>query len=894
MVRSHCSAQVAPARLCVCLHLLVLLCVPALAGTDLSLLPQPVVAAYIVVDAEPCTVRLTVTRRYPKPARFLIRAFDPDERLTFWKYVQSSDPDTHGAMHLHDSIELRPPEGQVSEGDTLFETTLHLATPGVHQVRISTAGREIAVELDMDRDVPYGLCFQNGDALPWPDQPSILHVYVPPHAEELWLRGGPVIVRDDIGSVVARHLTAKAGETRVPIRQTDTVWQFEFPDPVGWSLRAAGMPVVLCSSEDAAREIRASVEVLDDGTVVCHKFQRRIAELLPEILSPERVGRTEDLISSLAARRDAWLADPLRNVTLTQAFLPMIQHWLERQNLDPDSHWGGSLDGWQDKVSAGPPENRWDRFRVSSGLWAGASSHYGAAAEHLALAALHDAPVNPYCGKRELLWRAAAAALRDLMTLQEDETWPGIADTDPYPGGMAFPLAQKNLPVYRRAAPHLPDEIRAVWTDGLRHIVDRSYPDQLVTCRNQSSHYLVAFQAFADGSEDSLYADLARLYVQRWIAGQHPSGYHMECIGPDSSYIGMTHWHEAVYYRTSEAPAILDSLRRSYHLFNHTVAPEPDGRMLGGFNFNHRVGEGFYFEQWGGGKGIIDDVLPEIGIWAEPEPSEEDHATKRQQAIDRINKYLDKPTLPRYPDHATWRYLHFRQPDRTGIFPCLEEESFIRLIGEEFVAVKRPSYYAVCYVGKPAGSYYIRQREKLRLPYADDGESTGASLADHKKITPFVGGGLSGVWTPSYGHALMAANWSPTTHHGITATDENGKRWWEDYHAHKHELDSAAATLTFTGRVEGKPISYRRRYTFGDDALGVDLRLDIEEDLHLAGLVENIPLARGGWKSRGAEITAGDRRARSQQIASALRTRPARVWMWCSIARGSSGWRPTA
>jgi len=72
-----------------------------------------------------------------------------------------------------------------------------------------------------------------------------------------------------------------------------------------------------------------------------------------------------------------------------------------------------------------------------------------------------------------------------------------------------------------------------------------------------------------------------------------------ESGGPDATYIGITHWHEAVYYRHSKDPVILESLRRSYRFFNHTVAPEPDGKMLGGFNFGHRTGNGFYAEQWG-------------------------------------------------------------------------------------------------------------------------------------------------------------------------------------------------------------------------------------------------------------------------------------------------------
>jgi hypothetical protein len=328
----------------------------------------------------------------------------------------------------------------------------------------------------------------------------------------------------------------------------------------------------------------------------------------------------------------------------------------------------------------------------------------------------------------------------------------------------------------------------------------------------------------------------------------------MEAIGPDSSYIGMTHWHEGVAYEMAEGgdPVLLESMRDSYELFNHTVGPEPEGKILGGFNFNHRVGEGFYFEQWSGAKGIVHDVLPQVGVWFGEPPTEEELAEARE----RVNSFLDDPQMPRYPKQTTWRYLAWDEPDRSDTWPCMEPESFIRTFEDEFIFINRPAYFTSVYVGMPAGEYYIRQRENFRTPYPDAGESTGAPLADMKKITPFIGGGLTGVWTEDYGHSLMAANWAPTTHHGLIATDAEGLRWWEDYHAHQHELDEAAGTLTITGRIEGQPVAYERRYVFADEAIEVDLTLTAEEAVTLGRLVECVPLARGGWKARGAEIQA--------------------------------------
>lgn len=829
---------------------------------------QPVAALYLVSDGQGANLAVTVSfspRAYRPMPQFLLRVLDPDEQMLHWRYVEYHTADTLPEVEVEEGIELPVVERRPGPHEVLHQVNLKLEQAGVYQVRISTASSEVLLDLESDRELGWGISGQNGDFLPWPGQGPEAFVWVPPHAELVQLRGGPCAVVDERGGAVA-ELPAQ-GSADVPVQRTETIWRVRFPNPADWKLRAAGMPFILCNSERAARDIHASAEMLDDGTVVCHKFQVRIAQVLRQILARERVGDTEQLVQDLAARREAWLADPLRNALLATGFLSVVEPRLRSQNLDANSHWGGSLDGWQDRINRPAPENRWDRFREIEGLRAGASSDYGCDAEALALAALHDHPANPYYGKTELLYRAAAAGLRDLMVLQEDETWPGISDLDPYPGNMAF-VAVKSFPVFGLAAPHLPEEVRSVWAEGLQHLRDRSFPDGLTSARNQSSHYLPAYQAFADGTGRRVDAAMARLYGARFLREQSPAGYDMEACGPCASYIGMTHYHQAWYWRMSGDPAILQALRNSYTLFNHTVGPEPDGRILGGFNFNHRVGDGFFLEQYSGAKGILDDVLPEVGVWAGPPPSETELAAKREQAIARINSFLANPR----PGSYSWRdmrsYLYYAEPDRSGCFPCQEPGPFIRNFADEFIFVKRPGYYAALFVGAPAGEYYIRKRVDFRAPFANNAESTGGEVADIRKSTPFGGGGLTGLWTPDYGHSILATNWAPTCHHGLVATDSQGLRWWEDYHGHSFELDADAGTLVIRGRIEGQPIRYVRSYTFGDEALGVRLQLSAEADLSLAALVENIPYARWEWKARGADAVAGEAREGETQANS--------------------------
>ncbi len=837
-------------RWSVCWSLLLL--APAWSAMRVGPLPlEPSLAVYLVADGRPAAARIVVRQTTARePERLLVRVLDPAEQLALWRWVEWLPAADRPTGPGRDELLLRDLSSPPQPGEVIFDHTVELTGSGVYQLRLLAGARNSTAEIEVSRELPYGFSQQNGDYQPARPPGGAWHVFVPPHADELTLQGAPLEVRDATDRPRARTDSPRRHTVALTAADAGTVFTVRPPASGDVRFRAAGFPLILCSSAAAARAIHASVEQLPDGTVVCWQFQRRLAELLPRLLAPAQVGDARALTERLATRRAAWLADPLRNAVLRESYLATVEHWLSRQNVDPASPWGGAMDGWQPYAGQAGPGRRWDRFRPLDGLYAGASSHCGNAAEHLARAALLKDPTNPYQGRRELLVRAAAAGLRDLMVVQEAEVFPGLNDLDPYPGMHAFAFGQKTFTGFGLAAPHLPDDVRRLWSEGLRHLVDRAYGDYLVSARNQSSHYLVAFQAYADGAGDPLYRDLAHLWARRWVRGQHPAGFHQEATGPCASYIGMTHWHEAVYYRMSGDAAVLDGLRRGYRFFNHTVAPEPDGRPLGGFNFNHRVGDSFAQEQWSGAKGILDEVLPEVGVWAEPPRT-------KAEATAQIERFLAKPELPLYADITTPRYLHFAAPQR-GTWPAAEPEPFLRNFADEMIAVKRAGYYTVVYVGKPAaGDHYIRGREDLRQPVAGDRETDGGDLPNARKITPFLGGGLTGFWTPDYGHSLMATAWSPTCHHGLVATATDGRRYWEDYFRHRFRLDAAGSRLVIEGHLEQVPVDYRRQYHFGDQTLEVDLELTATADVALTSLVENLPYVRGPWKARGADARVG-------------------------------------
>ena len=309
----------------------------------------------------------------------------------------------------------------------------------------------------------------------------------------------------------------------------------------------------------------------------------------------------------------------------------------------------------------------------------------------------------------------------------------------------------------------------------------------------------------------------------------------MESQGPDPSYAGLSHYHMAVYAREANSQTMLDAIRKSYRFFNHTVAPEPDGSMLGACNFGHRIARSFVDEQWLGARGITVDI-PEVALW----PVSSGGVTDK-----RLSE-----TAPSGEVFATARYLYYRQPNVSGIFPAKEIGAFTRNFGDELLAVKRPSYYAAVFVGKPVPPgpssirAYLPNKSEFQKPESA-GESSGGT-ASERTITPYLGGGLSLFWTPAYGTSLLGMNWAPTTHHGLVATESNGARYWEDYFATQFQLDNNV--LKITGKMENLPINYTRVYAFRDNEIVVNVQLTATESKVLTKLVEILPFASGEAK----------------------------------------------
>jgi hypothetical protein len=577
----------------------------------------------------------------------------------------------------------------------------------------------------------------------------------------------------------------------------------------------------------------------------------------------------------------------------------------------------------------------------------GTSRDDGTAITALGGAALLDgnrhAPTfdNPFYGNKALIFRAVLAALTDLSALPESEIWRfsesnlnGI-----YGGGqVAFTAGRKVLSTYGQVGGFLrrvfcssltptptpdesdryfcdnpqtiplsaseratwrftPDEISLlkkafdVWTEGVHRLAYRLYPYNLVSCLNQSAHYLLGFQEMSYGSGDPFDEGLAEEYARRWVAAQSRAGWFNEELGPDASYIGMTNYHAGTFYlnsclRGNCNQELKRSIAKTYAFFNHTVAPEPPPKtsILGGFNFNHRVGAGFHDEQFLGARGIALDI-PEVSTWTTTLLG----VTGRRPG--RIPTSFP-PALSRLLNYDSPRYEGFSNlPEATpATLPALKSTSFTTDVhgAHELIAVKRPGYYTAIYVGSSVPTYFpdkIRSvnGENMRKAWPLDGEASGFQIGDvHYFGAPFVGGGMSLFWTPDFGNALLAGNWTPLVHHGLVAVDgRTGVRSWEDYFSTSYIRPTPTpapnnntaygptptptpnnyTTLTTYGELEPSPCttgtttcsgisgySYQRTYEFLPNSVVVTIRLLAEAGATApAGskIFENIPLAGG-------------------------------------------------
>lgn len=533
----------------------------------------------------------------------------------------------------------------------------------------------------------------------------------------------------------------------------------------------------------------------------------------------------------------------------------------------------------------------WDTFRPlryeGTGTYPAGFSPTSGILAAVGFSSTHFHPCNFYGPSRAnapaaypaLLARAALSNLADFLVLPEEGFWAGNYDSSEYAGGAGFAVGPKTSPAFAFVAPHLSTYFRSprgpnpwgpegesvgeaahrTWAEGIRMVQDRMYLNALVTARNQSAHFLLAFRHHFEGSRGLVWADLMSGLSRNWaswfVDNAHPAGYYQESLGPSPSYNGMTHWHMAAYLKSTEEDRegpdrkMRAALEKSYEYFNHSVVREPSGEPNDGYSYGHRIGNGITLEQWGGARNIVMDS-PSVGLWS-PVVS----FSKAVSALQNIAQQFESQVAAlfsggEYRGNVSYEGIYYDGENRVaGRLPSEEVGSFTRLVEKEFLAVKRGTYYAQAYFGKPAPDpYYVSKRDSMRdfspLENIAPGAS-GQTSIDLYHFAPFNGGGLAIVGS-SFGASIQAANWSPLTHHGLIAEkSENGKvqRYWEEYFSVDFNLDAQNSKLEVTGTLEQLPLEYSRRYEFRETEIAVTVLLHAKSAFSVLDLAEVLPFA---------------------------------------------------
>jgi len=686
------------------------------------------------------------------------------------------------------------------------------------------------------------------------------YIYVPPGARQLRLEpiDASVTVWDEEGSLLMRDKT-----TTIPVKKTDVVWRISIT-PQRWpgaKVFADGFPVIVCPDTATARYIRGSYERLDDGTIVSHKFQVRLDRLLRRTFKSAGAF-TLNSVQSYEPLTPALLSDPHRYRHLVIGYcppLPFLNFWFERQVLDPASpYFGGvhaaasygtirtpyQIPGSPLNAAEPPPRLPPATDDTTHDGWT-AFSPWQLAGSMGFLYGL-DKKVNPYWHDERLLNRVIVAACRDLMLLNEAEIVQGRPSD--WPGTFAFIFRYALADAYGyvgQAVKESHPEIHREWTEGMCRLADRLAYTSVFAPANQAAHIVYGLWQVYRGSGDPFYRELTQYTAQRLCDRlQKPAGYHVEGYGPCGSYNGITLDLFAMLYIDSQIPLFKESIRKAFYCFNHTVAAEPSGQLIGATDFNHRVRMPWTLTQHGGGKRMMAPHLEEAGVWFRKKPTEGNCAKLRDDIRERAKQ------IPYSMDHfaakpdqrikllcgAGRRHYEYYEPDvvEGGLFPFEEQTTFIRNLGNEFICVKQPRYYLVIYVGKPGVPTRTRP-----VPPMKDGCRTG--------------GGISLLWTPEYRVALAGQGWDAYAHHGLVVDKGNDLVRTADYFAVEFDLDEANACLAVRGEVREMPLRYAYKYRFLPDRVQVETQIEAAKQLEAKACYLQFPLFAS--KERGFHPT---------------------------------------
>ena len=736
---------------------------------------------------------------------FFVRAYDREGELIDRFY------------HRFEKGEGNRVSGHIEYGDV---------PQGIYELRyVAAQNNTIDFDLQAEPTASFGILpLRNHLSATRQNQFREAYIYIPPGADrrvpavmsweedvgdtgyyEVKIRQGTVALFDENGTLLFEnsHLDPK----RIPVREWGQVWRLDldFPNrsPARFS-QSGSFESILCPDPATARNIRGAVHISRDGKVFPHGFQVKMWDWIRS-LEPEDL--EVDVRIDPARDAERWMGEA-RNRYLWGSWGPFswLPYLLENQTVD------------QPHDTTGPA---------------------------FALGAVFslDKPFNPFLGNPQLKNHLLLAEFSRYLLLRENESerpgWLQFVGTDAFRGSRhAIALAGAHF--------HQADPLYRLWLSGARRHVER-YAFHRASVENQSTHVPVNLMNLSIGTRDPVYGTMARHYVDTLLDKElNPplrTGYLMEGYGPDPGYQGISMMQLAWYYKLSGDQRSLMQMRKMYDLFNHTVVPQPDGSMVGAYNFGHRTPRSWANRQYRGGTFALAGELREAAVW------HQDYDPNSDDAVEDANRYIQDQIQRYWEGHvrrppganpSSYRYArdYVYHPEQVlkAQWPVLTSDRFFRVFGDEFVAVRRPAYYALIYIGKPDPRV-----DRVR---SDDPDQV------HRR----TGGGLSLLWTPRKGTIILSTNEQARENQMLLAQREDGSLVWPDYWNLEVDVDANTASVSVAVEISENTGRIERHYHFYDEKIGVSLIIPLDNLDKFVRFEENLPYFSD--KRRGIEYTS--------------------------------------
>ena len=704
-----------------------------------------------------------------KDALVLGRIFDAEEHLVAWDYFRVK----HGSEKVlsHDFGE---------------------APAGVYQIRYS--GHNVKAWVAAEPEASFGVmpmrcCLKYGCK----EQFDNTYFYIPENAKKLgmYLYNCKLTITDEAG----KKYELKTGNSPLDIEgKQGQVWKLNGKLPVGDYnyFGSNGMPLILCPDKETALAIHGSVEKAKDGTFYPHKFQVRMHDWIQAHKDDDLSMQHIDIKSKLPLMKK----EP-NSVGLLGPWglFNHINSMIEQQKMDKDS-----------------PDF-------------GASPYLESMAAALGL----DREYNPFFRHPVLEKRVMIGIFQDLMKMKENDTWE--ESPDQYCGGDVLGFVHKLKAFYHGITGVTDEECRALWSEAIRREADR-FSMFRVSCDNQSSHWPYIYQCLYERLGEEKYAEMAKDYIwgmSREGGDRHmKTGYQQEAYGPDGTYQGLGTCYQAVYYRMTGNPVAKNTLRIIYDFYNHSLAPQPDGKVFGCSNYGHRTTGSWVYRQYGGGLNFLKHEVPEATVWFRNYvPANIDNAIAQFREI-KCNpgngaKYATAVISPFYTE-----FLFPNEPFPGAKFPVEASNDFTKNFNNEFIAVRRPKYYTFTYIGHTAPAWLGQSRPKKEENKSESGKWACTQ-------------GLGLLWFQDYGSVLTAMNWNGNTGCFLRADLNNGECAYPDYWSTKEAFDGKAITLE-QKLFNQDCVAFKRSLSFMEDGIRQELEISISKENNIKDLYEQLPL----------------------------------------------------